>query len=114
MRAAHGGDHKRVAKKENQDCRVCHGSDLKGTILSLADHESTCIAPAKFRMPGNVMAEERWITTWPDGDIIDVVGTPTARINVGDQVGCDMCHEEVEFHDANGNEIEMKVRDSDD
>lgn len=109
---AHGGDHKRMTE-ENQDCRTCHGADLKGSPFSVANFARTCIAPAKFQMPNNVMDTERWITTWPDGELLNIVGTETARVEVGDQVGCDMCHKEVEFHDANGNEIEMKVRSKD-
>lgn len=107
---AHGGDHKRMTE-ENQDCRTCHGADLRGTSKSIADFDRTCIAPDKFQMPDGAMTNERFITTWPDGDVIDIVGTKTARVEVGDVVGCQMCHDEVEFHDANGREIEMKVRD---
>lgn len=106
---AHGGDHKRMTKLP-QDCRTCHGADLQGTPLSTANLARTCIAPSKFRMPANVMDTERWITTWPDGEELNIVGTDTARVEVGDEVGCQMCHSEVEFHDANGREIEMRVR----
>lgn len=109
---AHGGDHKRMTE-ENQDCRTCHGADLRGTSKSVAEFARTCIAPDDFQMPDNAMSNERWITTWPDGEEINIVGTETARVEVGDIVGCQMCHDEVEFHNVNGREIEMKVRGDD-
>lgn len=109
---AHGGDHKRMTK-EAQDCRTCHGSDLQGTSKSIAEFARTCIAPDKFQMPDNAMSNERWITTWPDGELFNIVDSKTARVEVGDIVGCQMCHDEVKFEDSRGNKIEMHVREDD-
>ena len=106
---AHGGDHKRMAESGEQDCRACHGANLRGTSKSVAEFARTCIAPDDFQMPDNAMTNERWITNWPDGELVNIVGTETARIEVGDVVGCQMCHEKGEF-ELGDREFEIKVR----
>ncbi len=112
--ATHGGGHKYLAKKTNLDCRECHGENLRGTSDSIATVARTCIAPDKFEMPDNAMTDERWVIIDPTGEAIDIVGTSIGRVEVGDVVGCNMCHEEAKHNDRRGEDVERHFREDDD
>lgn len=107
---AHGGGHSSL----QIDCRSCHGGDLRGTDASIANRVTrTCIAPSgTFRLPDNVSSTSRTVTVAPESVPRNVVGTNIARIELGDKIGCFMCHNRVIFKTEDGTEVIGKFNGS--